>query len=195
MAGKGLAILVWQSSEVWAVLMYESGGAGMAAAPRVLGVRRGGQDATELVSRLASQHYAAQTRPEKRHFCRQGLDLVEGSVRDSVAAGVLEPVLSKVKIVQVPPPPCCHCPALVSGGWIPARRAAVVGCAVHANAGWWGSARHPQHRSGVPLAVCRQRAPSSVHAAFAAQFATEAAITVLRIDDMIKLEKGEDETD
>lgn len=59
------------------------------------------QDATELVSRLASFHYTAQTRPEKKHFAQYGLDLVQGAVRNNVDAGVLEPVLSKVKIVQV----------------------------------------------------------------------------------------------
>lgn len=59
------------------------------------------QDATELVSRLASFHYTAQTRPEKKHFAQYGLDLVNGAVRNNVEAGVLEPVLSKVKIVQV----------------------------------------------------------------------------------------------
>ena len=32
---------------------------------------------------------------------RYGLDLEAGAVRDNVAAGVLEPVLSKVKIIQV----------------------------------------------------------------------------------------------
>ena len=61
------------------------------------------QDATELVSRLASFHYTAQTRPEKKHYAHYGLDLVNGVVRDNVEAGVLEPVLAKVKIVQVRP--------------------------------------------------------------------------------------------
>ncbi len=53
------------------------------------------------MSRLASFHYTAQTRPEKKHFAQYGLDLVNGAVRNNVDAGVLEPVLSKVKIVQV----------------------------------------------------------------------------------------------
>lgn len=55
---------------------------------------------------------------------RMGLDLVEGIIRDSKKAGVLEPVVCKVKCLK---------------------------------------------------------------------FATEAAITILRIDDMIKLEKQKDE--
>lgn len=53
------------------------------------------------MSRLASFHYTAQTRPEKKHFALYGLDLVAGAVRNNVDAGVLEPVLSKVKMVQV----------------------------------------------------------------------------------------------
>jgi T-complex protein 1 subunit alpha len=53
-----------------------------------------------------------------------GLDLVNGAIRDNVAAGVLEPALSKTKIIQ---------------------------------------------------------------------FATEAAITILRIDDLIRLEPEADE--
>lgn len=53
------------------------------------------------MSRLASFHYTAQTRPEKKHYAHYGLDLVNGVVRDNVEAGVLEPVLAKVKIVQV----------------------------------------------------------------------------------------------
>jgi T-complex protein 1 subunit alpha len=57
-------------------------------------------------------------------FHRMGLDLVEGIIRDSKNAGVLEPVVCKVKCLK---------------------------------------------------------------------FATEAAITILRIDDMIKLEKKQEE--
>ena len=53
-----------------------------------------------------------------------GLDLIEGTLRDNVEAGVLEPTMNKVKIIQ---------------------------------------------------------------------FATEAALTVLRIDDMIKVEKDPEE--
>ena len=32
--------------------------------------------------------------------CQMGLDLVEGRVRDNIAAGVVEPALSKTKIIQ-----------------------------------------------------------------------------------------------
>lgn len=59
------------------------------------------QDATELVSKLASLHYTSQTSSEKGALQRQGLNLEDGTVRDNVEAGVLEPVLAKVKIIQV----------------------------------------------------------------------------------------------
>lgn len=42
-----------------------------------------------------------QTRPEKKNLAHYGLDLIEGTIRNNVAAGVLEPVLAKTKIVQV----------------------------------------------------------------------------------------------
>jgi len=91
--------------------------------PKTLAVNAA-KDATELVSKLRAYHYTAQTRPEKKHLAKSGLDLVSGTIRDNVEAGVLEPAMSKVKIIQ---------------------------------------------------------------------FATEAAITILRIDDMIRLEKSEDD--
>ncbi|KAK9810134.1 hypothetical protein WJX72_005428 [[Myrmecia] bisecta] len=91
--------------------------------PKTLAVNAA-KDATELVAKLRAYHFTAQTRPEKKHMAQFGLDLSEGVVRNNIDAGVLEPAMSKVKIIQ---------------------------------------------------------------------FATEAAITILRIDDMIRIEKGEDE--
>ena len=91
--------------------------------PKVLAVNAA-KDATELVANLRANHYIAQHSPEQQHVQHCGLELVEGSVRNNFEAGVLEPAMSKVKIIQ---------------------------------------------------------------------FATEAAITILRIDDMIKLEKMEEE--
>ncbi|CAL5219347.1 g1163 [Coccomyxa viridis] len=94
--------------------------------PKALAVNAA-KDATELVAKLRAYHYTAQTKPEKAGLARYGLDLIKGALRNNVEAGVLEPVLSKVKIIQ---------------------------------------------------------------------FATEAAITILRIDDMIRVEAGpEDEMD
>lgn len=85
--------------------------------PKILAVNAA-QDATDLIAKLCTLHDAAQKIPEKKNYSRYGLDLINGKVRDSVAAGVLEPAMSKLKCIK---------------------------------------------------------------------FATEAAITILRIDDMIKL--------
>ncbi|XP_017969686.1 PREDICTED: T-complex protein 1 subunit alpha [Theobroma cacao] len=89
--------------------------------PKVLAVNAA-KDATELVAKLRAYHHTAQTKADKKHFSSMGLDLSNGTVRNNLEAGVIEPAMSKVKIIQ---------------------------------------------------------------------FATEAAITILRIDDMIKLVKDE----
>jgi len=80
------------------------------------------QDATDIVAMLRASHHAAQTDTAKAELRRSGLDCVTGKVQNNLAAGIVEPALSKVKMIQ---------------------------------------------------------------------FATEAAITVLRIDDMIKLDPEE----
>ncbi|OAY66181.1 T-complex protein 1 subunit alpha [Ananas comosus] len=94
--------------------------------PKVLAVNAA-KDATELVAMLRAYHHASQTKADKQHLSSIGLDLLKGTIRNNLEAGVIEPAMSKVKIIQ---------------------------------------------------------------------FATEAAITILRIDDMIKLakedENGED---
>jgi T-complex protein 1 subunit alpha len=59
--------------------------------PKTLAVNAA-KDAIELVAQLRAKHFAGES--------RWGLDLAEGTARDNVAAGVVEPMLSKVKIVQ-----------------------------------------------------------------------------------------------
>jgi len=81
-------------------------------------------DATEMVAKLRASHHMAQTEQGKEEMHRYGMDCVSGKVQNNLAAGIVEPALSKVKMIQ---------------------------------------------------------------------FATEASITVLRIDDMIKLNPPEDE--
>jgi len=76
-------------------------------------------DATDLVAKLRSAHYAAQTKQDLAMNKWFGLDLIKGAIRDNRQAGVFEPAISKIKSLR---------------------------------------------------------------------FATEAAITILRIDDLIKLE-------
>jgi len=68
--------------------------------PKTLAVNAA-KDATELVAKLRAAHAAAQADPAaKGHLAGTGLDLVEGAVRNNLAAGVLEPALSKLKIIQ-----------------------------------------------------------------------------------------------
>ncbi|XP_027345739.1 T-complex protein 1 subunit alpha-like [Abrus precatorius] len=93
--------------------------------PKVLSVNAA-KDATELVAKLRAYHHSAQTKVDKKHYSSMGLDLSQGHVRNNLDAGVIEPAMSKVKIIQ---------------------------------------------------------------------FATEAAITILRIDDMIKLVKEESQNE
>ncbi|PIO71118.1 T-complex protein 1, alpha subunit [Teladorsagia circumcincta] len=80
------------------------------------------KDSTELVAKLRAFHHKAQTNAQLQHLKWAGLDLEAGDIRDNRVAGVIEPLLSKVKSLK---------------------------------------------------------------------FATEAAITILRIDDLIKLDKQE----
>ncbi|KAG6434476.1 hypothetical protein SASPL_106113 [Salvia splendens] len=93
--------------------------------PKVLAVNAA-KDATDLVAKLRAYHHTAQTKADKKHLSSMGLDLINGTVRNNLEAGVIEPALSKVKIIQ---------------------------------------------------------------------FATEAAITILRVDDMIRLVKDESQND
>ncbi|KAJ8719181.1 hypothetical protein PYW07_016737 [Mythimna separata] len=86
--------------------------------PKTLAVNAA-RDATDLVAKLRAYHNSSQTKVEHANLKWVGLDLTEGVLRDNLAAGVLEPAISKVKSLK---------------------------------------------------------------------FATEAAITILRIDDMIKLD-------
>jgi len=89
----------------------------MLVIPKQLSVNAA-QDASDMVAKLRASHNASQTDTSKAEMRHYGMDCITGKIQNSLAAGILEPALSKVKMIQ---------------------------------------------------------------------FATEAAITVLRIDDMIKL--------
>lgn len=49
---------------------------------------------------LPAPRSQAQTSADARGLNQMGLDLVEGKVRNNVEAGVLEPAMSKVKMIQ-----------------------------------------------------------------------------------------------
>lgn len=67
--------------------------------PKTLSVNAA-KDATDLVAKLKAVHYAAQTVPGREQFARFGLDLEGGTVRDNLAIGVVEPAMSKKKMIQ-----------------------------------------------------------------------------------------------
>merc|ERR1711865_21804 len=48
------------------------------------------KDAVELTAKLRAIHNIAQSDPSKRNLQSRGLDLVNGSIRDNMEAGVLE---------------------------------------------------------------------------------------------------------
>ena len=58
------------------------------------------KDATDLVAKLRAYHHAAQTKADKRHLAGCGLALVNGAIRNNMEHGVLEPAMSKVKMIQ-----------------------------------------------------------------------------------------------
>jgi T-complex protein 1 subunit alpha len=68
--------------------------------PKTLAVN-GACDVTALVAELRSCHYRAQNGTEEEKKLKyMGFDLFEGTVRDNLAAGVLEPTVSKIKSIR-----------------------------------------------------------------------------------------------
>jgi len=67
--------------------------------PKTLSVNAA-QDATELVAKLRVCHNDSQSDPTKKALNRTGLDLIDGKIRDNIAAGVIEPALTKIKYIQ-----------------------------------------------------------------------------------------------
>ncbi|GAA5848165.1 hypothetical protein JCM8547_004429 [Rhodosporidiobolus lusitaniae] len=70
--------------------------------PKTLSVNAA-KDSTELVAKLRAYHNAAQSAPlgdPRRGLRHYGLDLAKGEVRDNVKAGVLEPMVSKIKSLK-----------------------------------------------------------------------------------------------
>ena len=67
--------------------------------PRILTVNAA-HDATELVARLRVHHNNSQTMPDKAGEKYFGLDLYKGEIKDNLAAGVVEPAISKIKSLR-----------------------------------------------------------------------------------------------
>ena len=71
--------------------------------PKVLAINAA-KDATELLAKLRTFHYAAQKtdgeEEKKKALKYSGLELTHGKVRNNLAHGVLEPAMSKVKSLR-----------------------------------------------------------------------------------------------
>lgn len=67
--------------------------------PKILAIN-GAYDATDLVAQLRAYHTASQTDDSKKDYKWTGLDLENGKVRNNLTAGVLEPAMSKVKMIR-----------------------------------------------------------------------------------------------
>jgi len=67
--------------------------------PRTLTVNAA-HDATELVAQLRAHHYTSQMVAGKEGLKFSGLDLTAGCIRDNLAAGVVEPAISKIKSLR-----------------------------------------------------------------------------------------------
>eukprot|EP00823_Brevimastigomonas_motovehiculus_P006554 TRINITY_DN544_c0_g1_i1.p1 TRINITY_DN544_c0_g1~~TRINITY_DN544_c0_g1_i1.p1 ORF type:complete len:548 (-),score=113.00 TRINITY_DN544_c0_g1_i1:356-1999(-) len=71
----------------------------MLVIPKTLAVNAA-LDATDLVAKLRSYHNSAQTSDSKADYKYTGLDLEHGKTRDNLKAGVLEPAMSKIKMIR-----------------------------------------------------------------------------------------------
>jgi T-complex protein 1 subunit alpha len=67
--------------------------------PRTLTVNAA-HDATEMVAQLRAQHFTSQTVEGKEGLKTTGLNLIDGSIRDNLLAGVVEPAISKIKSLR-----------------------------------------------------------------------------------------------
>lgn len=67
--------------------------------PKTLALN-GAHDATDLVAQLRGFHNAAQSDDSRSKWKYTGLNLENGRARDNLAAGVLEPAMSKIKSIK-----------------------------------------------------------------------------------------------
>jgi len=67
--------------------------------PKTLAVNAA-KDSADLVSKLRAIHFKSQRNEEDSGLKTFGLDLIEGEIRDNLAAGVVEPAMSKIKSLR-----------------------------------------------------------------------------------------------
>jgi T-complex protein 1 subunit alpha len=88
----------FESYEQWAISEFAEA---LLTIPKTLAMNAA-LDAIDLLSMLRVRHHASQTSddPKKKEFKWYGLDLTNNTVRNSVAAGVVEPMVSKLKSLK-----------------------------------------------------------------------------------------------
>merc|ERR1719272_951743 len=88
----------FESYEQWAISEFAEA---LLTIPKTL-ASNAALDAIDLLSMLRVRHHASQTSddPKKKEFKWYGLDLTNNTVRDSIAAGVVEPMVSKLKSLK-----------------------------------------------------------------------------------------------
>merc|ERR1712232_506765 len=88
----------FNSYEQWAIFEYSEA---LLTIPKTLSMNAA-QDAIDLLATLRVRHHAAQKGEDekKKDYRWYGLALMNGPVRNSVKAGVLEPMVSKMKALK-----------------------------------------------------------------------------------------------
>ncbi|CAE8736563.1 unnamed protein product, partial [Polarella glacialis] len=88
----------FDSYEQWAIAEFSEA---LLTIPKTLAINAA-LDAIDLLAALRVRHHASQNAgdPKKADYKWYGLDLSNGTVRNSVAAGVLEPMVSKLKSLK-----------------------------------------------------------------------------------------------
>merc|ERR1719337_423685 len=71
----------------------------MLVIPKQLSVNAA-QDASDMVAKLRAFHNSAQTDSTKAEMKYYGMDCISGKIQNNLQAGILEPALSKVKMIQ-----------------------------------------------------------------------------------------------
>merc|ERR1719163_1766484 len=88
----------FESYEQWAISEFAEA---LLTIPKTL-ASNAALDAIDLLANLRKRHYASQTSKEdkKKEFKWYGLDLMNNTTRNSVAAGVVDPMVSKLKSLK-----------------------------------------------------------------------------------------------
>merc|ERR1712151_1247785 len=88
----------FNSYEQWAIAEFAEA---LLTIPKTLAINAA-QDAIDMLATLRVRHHAAQKAddPKKKDYRWYGMDLMNGTVRNSVQAGVLEPMVSKMKALK-----------------------------------------------------------------------------------------------